>query len=343
LSTPDEEQIRLLADDFRTYDTNVDVVSAWEMIFTESDTDLRRRVRHFERFPSILAPDGREATPDFSVVFDSGPGLVGEICRFALNEESVEAVCDQIARYDTLRQLPVGGGATVAVPAVDVMLLVPFELGTAAVRRIIRQRLLDPSHRYKPENAPVIVQFELSRSSEKYVFQRRTDSGNGTFREEDVPAGARLSADWFDVDDIKVRPDRIRLIKSTRAFVNDPIPPLYLATFLWAKPFAARAATDARPVTIQVVPAELAEQVRNEYGAVRSRDIESAMALLERGGLAERTIDGWVVYWNELHRSGTERDLADILARRSVRPPRTPPRQPGAEAPDTSGAQERLF
>jgi hypothetical protein len=345
-SEPHEEQVRRLADEFQVYDRNVDVVSAWELIFTQSDTPLRQRVRHFERFPSVTAPDGREATPDFTVVFDSGAGLVGEIATFALNEQSVDDLCDQIERYDSLDQLPVGGGATAASSATDVMLLVPFELGTAAVQRIITQRLETAEHRYKPSNAPVIVQFTLTTGTERYVFQRRPNQGNGTFRDSDADADARLS-EWFARDDVKVKPHRFREIKATRAFINDPIPPLYLATFLWAKTFAVRASTagESRPVAIEVASNALAEQVRKEHGVVRASDVEEALALLERAKLAERTPGGWVVYWTELHRTGSDRDLADTLARRSMRPPRRSLSEIAAEAarPEAQRAQESLF
>jgi hypothetical protein len=338
-----EKQVQRLSDEFRVYDQSVDVVSAWELIFTQSDTPLRRRVRHFERFPSIALPDGTEVTPDFSVLFDQGPGLVGEIASFALNDESVESLCTQIANYDALLELPAGGGATSQVPAVDVMLLVPFDLGTAAVRRIINDRLQREGHPYKPSNAPIIVQFTLTAGTERYVFQRRPDEGNGTFRDGEVPAEARLSAGWFDKDDPKVRPHRFREIKATRAFVNDPIPPLYLATFLWSKTFAVRAAGagDARPVRLDVVPSDVAEQIRVEHGVVRARDIEEAMQLLQRAKLAERTPTGWVAYWTELHRVGSDRDLADILARRSVVPPRRSMREIAEIREREAGAVEQ--
>jgi hypothetical protein len=324
-ATPDfEQQVQGLSDEFRIYDQNVDVVSAWELIFTQSDTPLRRRVRHFERFPSIADDVGKKLTPDFTVLFNQGPGLVGEIASFSLNDESVDALCEQIGRYDGLRQLPAESGATASVAAVDVMLLVPFDLGTAAVRRILNERLQVDTHPYKPSNPPVIVQFTLTSGTERYVFQRRPDERNGDFRDANAPAGARLSEDWFGGDDPKVRPHRFREIKATRAFVNDPIPPLYLATFLWSKTFAVRGAKsgESRPVRIEIVPNELAEQIRDEHGVVRAGDVEEAMRLLERAKLAERTPTGWTAYWTELHRGGSDRDLADILARRSVSPPR---------------------
>jgi hypothetical protein len=317
------EQAQQLLAEFRLYDRNVDVVSAWETISTQSNTSLPECVRHFERFPSVVAPDGNIARPDFTVVFTDNRAIVAEIAQFALRDESVDDLCRQIGRYDTLIQLPVGGGALAAVESVDVMLLVPLSLGTDAVRRIIRERLENGAHPYSPSAPPIIVQFALDQDPERYVFQRRQDPGNGTFRDEGRDDGARLSQ-WFGRSDVKVRPEHFREIKASRAFVNDPVPSLYLATFLWAKTFADRAAAigEGRPVPLAVIPGTLAAQVREEYGLVRTTDAEKALALLGRGRLAERSGDGWVVYWTELPRGPAERDLAETLARRSVRPPR---------------------
>src|SRR5439155_26789813 len=81
LSSPESyvEQVQRLQTEFRLYDRNVDVVSAWELIFTQSDTAIPPRVRHFERFPSIAIAGGRELTLDFTAVFKEGPGVVAEV------------------------------------------------------------------------------------------------------------------------------------------------------------------------------------------------------------------------------------------------------------------------
>jgi hypothetical protein len=117
---------------FTTYDRAVDVVSAFEMVYTTSHTELPATVTHFERFPRIPGGNGITLTPDFSVVFEDGGGLVGEIARLALHDGSVESVCEQIAKYDALRQLPIPGGL-VDVTHTDVLLLVPQSVGVPAV------------------------------------------------------------------------------------------------------------------------------------------------------------------------------------------------------------------
>lgn len=51
------------------YDRCVDIVSVAEVWFTKS-TGLRATVVHFERFPRLAHPDGNDATPDFTVLFN---------------------------------------------------------------------------------------------------------------------------------------------------------------------------------------------------------------------------------------------------------------------------------
>lgn len=318
-----DEQAGLLLEEFRTYDRSVDIVSSWEMIFTESETPLPARVRHFERFPSVTAGDGNPATPDFSVLFDDDTGLVGEIANFSLRDESVDALCRQIQRYDELRQLPAGGGALAAVEQVDVMLFVPIDLGTDAVRRILRERYAEEGHFYKPAAPPIIIQFVLQPERERYVFQRRPDGGNGQFRDGSRDDDARLS-NWFDRSDVKTKPEHFREIKAARGFVNDAVPDLYLATFLWSKTFADQAGDsgEGRPVRLEITPSVLAARLRDEYGLVRTGDVERALGLLTRAKLAERGPEGWIVFWTELPKGPHDHDLAETLARRAVRPPR---------------------
>ncbi len=300
---------------FTTYDRAVDVVSAFEMAYTTSKTELPATVRHFERFPR--APDERDnmLTPDFSVVFHDGGGLVGEIARIALNEESVDSLCSQITKYDALRQLPTPGGL-VEISHADVLLLVPQSVGAAAVKRIIVERFANPAHCYKPSVAPCVVQFAFDE--DRYIFQRLLEPENGMPRDGDRADG--LSR-WFDQNgDFKARPSRFSDIKAERAFINDPVDPLYLATHLWAKTFPTIVASATRPVQIEVTSADLAAELREKYGGVRAKDVDRALDLLKTAKLAERGYDQWIVAWEELRVPG-EKDLAHALAQRACRPP----------------------
>jgi hypothetical protein len=314
-----EERLRL----FRLYDRSVDIVSAFEMLFTASKTALPTFTHHFERFPRLVANDGNEATPDFTVVHDDSRGLAAEIAYLPLNDQGVDALCRQILRYDALADLQAGDGTLRAVSSVDVLLLVPQAIGPDAVRRIIHDRLLDPEHFYKPSVAPIVVQFGFDE--DRYTLQRLLDPENGNFRDDGRPQDARLS-EWFK-GSVFVRPERFREIKAQRAFVNDPIEPVYLATHLWAKTFATLAADVDGPLPkrIEVMPVELAARLRDDHGFVRKSDVDKALGLLRLARLAEPipNTGAWTVAWDELR--PRHKDAARLIAERACRQPSTGP------------------
>ena len=173
------ECVERLLRGFITYDRAVDVVSAFQMAFTTSHSEVPGTVRHFERFPRIPGDEDSTLTPDFTVVFEDGTGLAGEIARLARHENSAENLCRQVEKYDALRQLPDGAGLA-EVTHTDVLLLVPQSVGVAAVKRIIVDRFVDPEHPYKPSVAPCVVQFAFDE--DRYIFQRLLEPRNGTLR-----------------------------------------------------------------------------------------------------------------------------------------------------------------
>lgn len=305
---------------FRTYDRDVDVVSSFEMVFTESKCEVPATVAHFERFPSIQSDHG-ELTPDFTTLFEDGAGLIGEIARLTRVDEGVDKLCEQMLAYDRLRQLP-GSGRVVEVAQVDVVLLVPLDVDPAAAIQILERRLDDPDHSYKPDSAPIIVQFGFDEG--RYLFQRIQHPRNGLPRDNARPDGLGR---WFTENgDFRTRPERFAHIKATRAFVNDGIEDLYLAVHLWTKtlPTLVGGESVERPVLVTVRPDEMAQNLRRDYGRVRADDVRRALALLERARLAEPDGTGnWTVGWEEL--TGREPDLARLLAERVCAPPRTGP------------------
>ncbi len=330
---------------FRTYDRAVDVVSAFEMVFTESKSDLPATVEHFERFPSVPS-GGRDVTPDFTTLFNDRAGLVGEIARLARVEESADRLCDQILAYDQLRQLP-GRSGFVDVGQIDVVLLVPLDVGPAAAIQILERRLGNPSHPYKPGSPPCIVQFGFDEG--RYLFQRIQHPLNGLPTDNARPDGLGR---WFTANgDFRAKPERFAHIKAARAFVNDGIDDLYLAVHLWTKTFATLSGGESleRPVLLTIDPEQTAHYLRQTYGRVRADDVRRALALLERAKLAEQDgMGNWKVGWEELH--GRESDLAQLLTERICTPPKTGPiarlrrREAAAgKLADTTEDRPRLF
>jgi hypothetical protein len=307
------------------YDDLVSIVSAFEFLFTEVGS-LVSTVTHFERYPAVKHPiDKKSTTPDFSVVFNDGVGLAGEIARFPVHDNGVDRLCSQIQRYDTLDALPGAAGSPVDVPnGVDVLLIVPFSLGTAAVKRILRDRLLSEEHGYAPSRTPCIVQY--TKDSERYTFQRINDSANGRLRESNRLQG--LGA-WLEADNVPVRADRFQQIKASRRFGNDPIDPLYLAAHLWVTEFAEL--SQERPrigryVSLVVDTPTVANRLRTRYGKGGKKDVDRAMAILGAAQLAT-PLSGttWRVAWGELARRNQIDSLLEVIAERAESRPKSGP------------------
>lgn len=308
--------LQRLLTEFNTYDQYVDVVTAFEWLFTETK-ELPPSVRHFERFPKIVLDDGTTHTPDFTVVYTDGTGLVGEISKIARHENSVDKACSQIGRYAELDRLPTDSGGTLTkVSDLDVLQLVPADVGLAAVQRIIKDRFLNPNHDYKPPKAPAIAQFSRSadRDEFRYTFQHLPDPENGVLPNSDDPS----SIGFFLTRVNNVGADRFKRIKALRKFMNDPINPLYLATHLWTFTWPTeygRSGTE----DIDVTPGLIAETLREQFGKGRVSEVRAALDLLGRAGLAADNGDGtWTVSRSTLRLRG-ERDIHRIIAIRAAK------------------------
>ncbi len=315
-----------LLDCYRVYDTAVDVVSALQFLFTGAK-DLKDTVDCFDRYPKLRGTDRAPATPDFTVLFKGPAAVVGEIARFGLPDESVDSLCRQIGRYETIPSVK-GEKRLVKPQYIDVLLLVPAELGTEAVRRIIRERYQNRDNSYKPQRPPCIVQW--SRSDELYVFQRLGEPENGRLREEGRIAGLNT---WLDKGSVKIRAGRFKENKAAYAFMNDPVDPLYLATTLWSKTFAdmARAVLATveagGTVPLRIEGTTLAGLLHKHYGtSVTVTDIRRAMNILVACKLADSDpAGGWTVAWGPITLRGGENELHRVLAGKAATLPHTGP------------------
>lgn len=298
---------RLLAD-YELYDRSVDIVSAYEWLFTETK-NLPATVAHFERYPKIAHPDGQSATPDFTVLFTDGTAVVGEIANLPLAEQGVDSLCAQILRYDQLASVP-GPVGEQRVSLVDVLLLVPIETGTDAVKRVIMNRLDADDHPYKPLRRPTLIQF--AHMTDKYVFQRRPDEVNG-----ELHKGSR-SPNYADFTDLSVWAENFAELKIRRCFMNDPISDLYMATTLWMKVWPSIVGAGSRE--FNVTTRATVRTLQEHYGMGRADDVRRAMGLLVAADLADRAAsDSWRVRRRALR--GADQDVHRIIAERVMTGP----------------------
>lgn len=300
-----------LVDEYALYDRSVDIVSIYDWLFTET-RHLPPTVAHFERYPRIRHSDGQACTPDFTVLFTDGTGIVAEVANIALNDESVDKLCRQLARYATLTDLPVANGTTAPVTVVDVLYLSPIRITGAAVRRVLVERLDDPDHWYSSPRRPVIVQF--AQEPDRYVFQIYPDAAlNGSLHVGDRTEKAANYGLWHE--ELNATPAHFAANKVEHAFMNDPVPPLYMATRLWANVFPSAYGTDMAEVTVNA--AEVAALVRGQYGHGTTDDVRAALNMLAAAGLAtpDKTGNTWTVRRRNLRHDGPDvhRAIADRI------------------------------
>lgn len=291
---------------FQLYDEVVDLVSAFEALCTLPE-DFRSAVSHFERYPRIPRIDGKFDTPDFTVVFVDGTGLVGEIARLALHENSVDKCCEQIGRYAGRTELPGPKGSLIAVSAVDVLLLVPHEIENDAVDRVIKARAMNKKHSYAPPRPPVIAGW--SRTPEKYVISRSRDAVNGVPQQPDI---ARVLEGRYAAKGNFWGPIRV-----DRPFCNDPVDTLYLAMFLWTKVIPELA--PGQPKAVVTVDTALAE-LRRRYAPVRKAEVRTAFKLLETARFVSRTGKADAYQVRRVTRSVDHPDIARRIATEAMKP-----------------------
>lgn len=330
--TPESERAELLRA-YGIYDTSNDIVSAFEALFT-TQADFASRVVHFERFPKIRVSAQAELTPDFTVVFEGGYGLVGEIKNLPLSDDGVDDSCDQIGKYLDFIELPGPSGVLVPVSVVDVMLVVPHGDSNRAVDRIIVDRFRSeahPAHRPEPSTVPIIVGH--TRTAANYAFVRNRDPNNGEIR--DAVLDNFINVNGFKAVNAFWTPTKVN-----NRFMNDPTPPLYMATVI---------ATGVIPVLLggqQELVVDLTaihSHVETLFGRASLRDVRKGMDLLSRSGHATAGADG--NYTIRRPRLTGRQELHEQIAERATSPTTGGriSRATGAPTPPTPTEQEPLF
>lgn len=273
--------------EYTTYDTYVDVVSIFQWLMTET-RELPGTVKHFERFPRINQGD-KELTPDFTILFDDGHAVVGEIASVALHENSHEKLVTQLGNYAGLHAIPAGPRAIAKPVLVDVLLLVQADRGQAAFKGI-RERIDDPSHPYSPTRPPVVCQY--MKTDDRYIIQRLQNAGNGTL---DPGSREHHLGKMLD-NDFSPKAHMFTPTKVNYRFINDAASDLYLATHLLQQTFPTEYA--GRGDEVDVVPSAVAQLIRQQYGGgVRSANVKRALQLLQKAGYARPVGGGssWTV------------------------------------------------
>lgn len=293
-----------LLSDFALYDRNVDIVSAYEYLFT-AVPEMADTVEHFERFPKPLLKGGTKVTPDFSVLFKDGHAYVGEISNIPLIDQGVDKVCKQLGQYDQIEQVQ-GATGLVKVKSLDVLQFVQMRHASDAARRILTERLDEPDHPYKPDRRPVLIQY--AHEADRYIFQVWSGAENGAFA-----SNSRIPDYGSYKSDLNIMPDQFAHLKVQHVFMNDRVKPLYLATVLWTKVFPSL--HGAGVLEHPAKTSHLQGVLQKQYGHGRADDIRDAMGILVAAGLAVvKGTDEWNVHRRILRKAGS--DVHTLIAKR---------------------------
>jgi len=304
----------------REYDLRCDVVSCFEVYFTQA-RGLSETVAHFERFPRFTARDGNPVTPDFTVRFTDATMLVGELSNLARAEESLESLLHQLGRYDGLDEGPsapraAGGHELAAVSAVDMLVLVPTAEANAARDRI-DAAIEEGRYGYAPVVRPSVLGYSRDEANNRFVFTYDDRSNNPRPRSH---GRAPSLETWLigNYDTLTCPSSLFSPITAVRRFMNDRPPAFYTATLLWLDALPALAAPELPPTDVTVTPGQIAHWLRTNYGWGDTNAVRGALEFLARAGLARQRQEDWIVALKTIANSKEEvrRELADrYLAR----------------------------
>lgn len=296
----------LLRADYERYDRCVDIVSAVEVWFTKV-TGMRDTVARFERYPTISGDIA--ATPDFTVLFEDDTAYIGELANLSMQPGSLGSLVEQLDRYDRLEWVPGPDGTLVEVEAADVLLFVPHSEANAAVARMAGV-IEDPDQPYSPSRFPSVFAWSFDATRSRYVFtlaggeQNHRPRGHG----REVSLEEWMSSP-MGPDTLTGMPRNFKEIKVARRFMNDPTPPLYMATLLWGTVLPSMSGGEG---DVSTSATELADRLRHDYGRGKANEVNAALELLRTAGLAVREgHDGWVIAHQPINRH--KENLADTL------------------------------
>lgn len=310
----DPEDIEKLRAASRIYDIAADIVANFQF-WCEIQKDMAPTVKHFERFPTVPHPDtGNPMTPDFTVLYEDGSALIGEIARQAKHPGSFESLWTQIEPYSRVTEVPSdNAGGTTPVEMVDALVITPHHVSNELCRNIRgKQEQL-------PTDLPIrVFEFSSDATDGVYTFKCPPTEGNVPPRGNDREPSFES---WLEglPDGLRGLPKNFTRVKVPNRFMNDEIPPLYLATVLWSEVFAHMA---SGPEDIEIEPSKLADYMRGNFGNLRTNDIRKAMDLLDTARLAEKAGSKWNVGYHELGKGGQE--LEDALVARLKSAPKGP-------------------
>jgi len=304
MSDEEEEQASIkenLLKEFDVYNTTVDIVSCFEA-FINYSFEGEIESYNFDRFPSIPHPEGhdRNLTPDFTISFNQEYGIIGEIKRtFPEDDEPFRNEMEQLLTYDNDLLIEIENGSEQIPETIDILLLIE---GTDAPQISRRISELREDGTIDFENNFLMFRYNFNQTStfSRYEFQKNIEASD-SFRDDVLHEDVSLSKRFDEERETqKVYPKHFGDIKIQKPICNDEPPPLYLATLLWHKIFAAQisdsdyrdwqwgSAQKTKPFTAE--PYEFTREVNRRFNCedeIRVKWVKGALDFLRQADLAE--------------------------------------------------------
>jgi hypothetical protein len=295
--------VQKLLDDFRSYDSTVDIVSCWQFFFCEVQP-LAKNILHFDRFPRLVAAtehDESLRTPEFAVLISDSYGLVADVKRgFPLDDKDFLAHAKRPLKYDVPLSLKAGiAGASIVPTDHDILLIIPWRDSQQIVGRLEKKRN-DGS--LGGARSLIVFEWLWDGDRNEYVF-RKVAGQSCDFRDGSMPPGLRLSSYFTEGgSSLKVSAEKMAPIKAIWQFCNDSPPPIYMLVFLWTKVFyhllnsSQRQSWQRRDprkiIWLETTTASIVKEIENRY-ALRwghwTDWVRNALDVLVKAGLAKRS------------------------------------------------------
>lgn len=217
---------------FTIYDQAVDVVSCWQAILTHG---YKNKLQYFDRFPNIPP---RGLTPDFTVLFKNGYGLIFEIKRTYPNEDiAIRKEIRQLKSYDSNLSLKADDSGNRATPNVTDIVLILNTTHSNMIFTRINKILKDNDFGFNNNSIFLDYLYLPENNYPKYAF-RKFMGDNRKFRDEVLPKKSRFEYILGDqVKDLECPIKYFIPYKIIEVLCNDAPPELYMAVYLWSKIF----------------------------------------------------------------------------------------------------------
>lgn len=303
--------------DYSNYERTVWVVNSIEGHLQRYYSAL---MVYFDRYPRIKV-DGKELTPDFTVVFSGPYEIVGEVKRALGRNEIIDKRFEQIKEYDQPMQLRTAEGNVYQhfTANHDILLLINAEYANPESKKL--SELVKAERKNgKLVRAVSVFSTAYDNQAAKARWILTWQNYSDKLRDTKLPAGQRLSERHQEAEEpILIYPDDFTGVQAIHRFCNDDPPPIYVTVILWSRIFPRMMTTEQRDswtldsdcqgvVDIKVTVEQLVDTTRKFVNyQVKASLLRDVLKVLCKAKLAEQKSEGeYIVHFRRLRLANVE-------------------------------------